>query len=164
MQILYEVYNCYCMNIQFYMNEDHKDMHSMKLETKNVIPCKLINTEIRTSRFVTKDSFSYRSMRYESLFKKFLPGRHSSYIRLTGLQDTAYKIYKMRFSREADRASSDKTWSRLPVRRHSVGTAPVHTCYVISTTRLTRIRGEAGARPALPTVREKEIQIQSVVT
>lgn len=45
----------------------------------------------------------------------------------------------------------------------SVGTAPAHTSYVISTTRLTRIRGEVGARLA-STVREKETQIQNVVT
>lgn len=81
-----------------------------------------------------KDSFSYRPVHYESLFEQSFPARYSPrYERL------------VRFSRGADRASSDKTWPRLPVRRLSVGTAPARTYYVISTTRLTRIRGEAGA-------------------
>lgn len=52
-----------------------------------------------------------------------------------------------RFSRKAGWPSSDKNVvSTSGTTALSVGTAPAHTCYVISTTRLTRIRGEAGAR------------------
>jgi len=69
-----------------------------------------------------------------------------------------------RFFREADRESSDKMWSRLPVRRLSVGTAPAHTCYVISTTRLTRIRArqERGRRAYRERERDSDSERRNV--